>query len=67
MNFTHDLHLENSRVLLRPLRLTDLAELQTIAFDDTIWRYMIHRIATPEDLQLWAKTAFTDREKQQRY
>lgn len=67
MDFTTDLHLQTNAVLLRPLQQQDLEQLQTIALDPDIWKFMTIRIETEQDLQRWANTAFTDREKQQRY
>ncbi|MBB6611166.1 GNAT family N-acetyltransferase [Pontibacter sp. Tf4] len=67
MNFEQDLHLQTENVLLRPLQPQDLEQLQIIATDPDIWRYMTLRVESEQDLQHWATTAFTDRTKQQRY
>ena len=49
--------LEGTHVRLEPLTLAHLPALEAIAFDPTIWRYMLANIQTPSDLQAWATTA----------
>jgi RimJ/RimL family protein N-acetyltransferase len=49
--------LEGTHVRLEPLTLAHLPALEAIAFDPTIWRYMLANICTPEDLRAWATAA----------
>ena len=49
--------LEGTHVRLEPLTLAHLPALETIAFDPSIWRYMLANIQTPADLHTWATTA----------
>ncbi|WP_018480100.1 GNAT family N-acetyltransferase [Pontibacter roseus] len=67
MDFNSDIRLENSHVLLRPFHDSDQEQLQTIAFDDDIWRFMISRISNQQELDAWMQAALRDREKEQRY
>ena len=49
--------LEGAHVRLEPLTLAHLPALEAIAFDPTIWRYMLSILRTPEDLRVWAESA----------
>ncbi len=49
--------LEGAHIRLEPLALAHLPALEAIAFDPTIWRYMLARIHTPEELRAWADHA----------
>ena len=49
--------LEGAHVRLEPLTLAHLPALEAIAFDPTIWRYMLAKINTPADLRAWAESA----------
>ena len=49
--------LEGPHVRLEPLTLAHLPALEAIAFDPTIWRYMLSILRTPEDLRVWAESA----------
>ena len=49
--------LEGAHVRLEPLTLAHLPALEAIAFDPSIWRYMLARIRAPEDLRAWAESA----------
>jgi RimJ/RimL family protein N-acetyltransferase len=48
--------LEGTHVRLEPLTLEHLPALEAIAFDPSIWRYMLSILHTPEDLRNWAQT-----------
>jgi len=48
--------LEGPHVRLEPLALAHLPALEAIAFDPSIWRYMLTTIHTPADLRAWAET-----------
>ena len=50
--------LEGAHVRLEPLTLDHLPALEAIAFDPSIWRYMLSVLRTPEDLSAWADSAF---------
>ena len=51
--------LEGEIVRLEPLTESHLPALAAIAFDPTIWRYMIWPMKTPADLQNWFNAAKT--------
>ena len=51
--------LEGPCVRLEPLTLAHLPALEAIAFDPTIWRYMIFSVRTPADLRAWVETALS--------
>jgi N-acetyltransferase len=53
--------LEGPNVRLEPLTLDHLPGLEAIAFDPSIWRYMIYSIHTPEDLRAWIEAALEQR------
>ena len=46
--------LEGTHVRLEPLTLAHLPALEAVAFDPSIWRYMLSIIRAPEDLRAWA-------------
>ena len=45
--------LEGPHVRLEPLTLDHLPALEAVAFDPTIWRYMVASVLTPQDLRAW--------------
>jgi len=49
--------LEGPHVRLEPLSLNHLPALERIAFDPSIWRFMLARIHTPDDLRAWLNAA----------
>ena len=49
--------LEGNRVRLEPLSRTHLTGLEKIAFDDTIWRYMLTKVGTKNELSAWMDSA----------
>jgi len=51
--------LEGAGVRLEPLTLDHLPALEAIAFDPSIWRYMIFSVRTPADLRAWVEIALT--------
>ena len=51
--------LEGTHVRLEPLSLAHLPALEAIAFDPSIWRYMLAPIHTPDDLLTWATSALS--------
>ncbi|MBD1396991.1 GNAT family N-acetyltransferase [Pontibacter sp. JH31] len=67
MKFDHDLVLENELVLLRPVSEHDLPQLEAIALDEDIWRYMPTRIGNKQELTDWMNAALQDRKSRQRY
>ena len=56
MNFEQVPLLQDARVLLRPFRPEDIAELATIAMDKEIWRYMVTCISNAQELEAWVQT-----------
>ncbi len=55
-----DVALENSRVQLRRVRITDRDDFERIAFDESIWRHFVTQITTPEELDEFIETAVRD-------
>jgi RimJ/RimL family protein N-acetyltransferase len=51
--------LEGPCVRLEPLTLAHLPALEAIAFDPTIWRYMVFSVRTPADLRAWVEAALS--------
>ena len=49
--------LEGPHVRLEPLTLAHLPALEAIAFDPSIWRYMLSILRSPADLRSWATSA----------
>jgi RimJ/RimL family protein N-acetyltransferase len=49
--------LEGTHVRLEPLSLDHLPALQSVAFDPTIWRYMLASLHTADDLRAWLNAA----------
>lgn len=49
--------LEGTHVRLEPLTREHLPALEKIAFDGRIWRYMLSRVETTEDLEAWLEAA----------
>jgi RimJ/RimL family protein N-acetyltransferase len=49
--------LEGTHVRLEPLSLNHLPALQSVAFDPSIWRYMLATIHTADDLRAWLNAA----------
>ena len=49
--------LEGPRLRLEPLTKAHLSELEKIAFDERIWRYMLTSVKTPDDLRRWMDSA----------
>jgi N-acetyltransferase len=51
--------LEGARVRLEPMTTGHLARLESVAFDDRIWQYTLHRVKTLDDLRQWVEAALT--------
>ncbi len=51
--------LEGARVRLEPMTTGHLARLESVAFDDRIWQYTLHRVKSPDDLRQWVAAALT--------
>jgi len=49
--------LTGKHVRLEPLRMEHLPLLEEVAYDDSIWRYMVAGVRTPSELRTWAETA----------
>jgi RimJ/RimL family protein N-acetyltransferase len=49
--------LEGPGIRLEPLSLDHLPALEAIAFEPSIWRYMLFSICAPVDLRCWAEAA----------
>ena len=54
--------LDGHRVRLEPLTEGHLAALEEVAFDERIWRYMLTRVRTRDDLRGWMEAALRARE-----
>ena len=55
--------LENDRVLLRPLAISDEAALQEIANDTELWVYGLTDLSQPDELRKYIRKAIEDREE----
>lgn len=51
--------LEGTRVRLEPMTMEHLPGLETVAFDERIWRYMTTTVRTPGELREWVEAALT--------
>jgi N-acetyltransferase len=51
--------LEGARIRLEPMTIGHLAALEAVAFDDRIWRYMMHWVKTRDDLRRWVEAALS--------
>jgi RimJ/RimL family protein N-acetyltransferase len=49
--------LEGRHVRLEPLTREHLPALEKVAFDERIWRYMMTKVETPEQLERWLESA----------
>ena len=54
--------LDSQRVRLEPLTQAHLSALEDVAFDERIWRYMMTRVRTRDDLRGWIEAALRARE-----
>jgi N-acetyltransferase len=67
-DFNGDLHFENHRALLRPLREDDLEHLLPVAIeDDTLLQYSSIKVHTRELLEDYTSTSLDERRQQVRY
>ncbi|RSK37546.1 GNAT family N-acetyltransferase [Hymenobacter metallilatus] len=67
MDFSQDIVLENSRVLLRPLALTDFEPLRPVAAAPELWAYTLTRADDPISLARYLTDAVQGRQQQRRY
>ena len=67
MDFSAPVVLENSRVRLRPLELTDFEALKALAFDAELWRYTLTRADDAVSLAAYLRQAVEARAQGQRY
>ncbi len=67
MDFSSAIVLENSRVRLRPLELTDFEALKAIAFDAELWKYTLTRGDDAVSLAAYIRQAVEAREQGLRY
>ena len=67
MDFSAPIVLENSRVRLRPLELTDFEALKALAFDAELWRYTLTRADDAVSLAAYLRQAVEARAQDQRY
>ena len=67
MDFSAPIVLENSRVRLRPLELTDFEALKAVAFDADIWQYTLTRGDDAVSLAAYLRQAVEAREQGLRY
>jgi N-acetyltransferase len=54
--------LDGVRVRLEPMTEAHLAGLEEIAYTERIWRYMLTRVKTRDDLRGWMEAALRDKE-----
>ncbi|GAB2859288.1 GNAT family N-acetyltransferase [Hymenobacter ruber] len=67
MDFSAQVVLENNRVRLRPLELTDFEALKAVAFDADIWKYTLTRGDDAVSLAAYLRQAVEAREQGLRY
>ena len=67
MDFTQHVVLENRRVRLRPLEVSDFEALKAIAFNPDIWQYTLTRADDAVSLAAYISTALHDRQAERRY
>lgn len=68
MDFTRCITLENARVRLRPLELTDFEDLKAIAFEPEIWQYLLTPMPRNSvELAAYLTEAVRERETGRRY
>jgi RimJ/RimL family protein N-acetyltransferase len=67
MDFTQHVVLENRRVRLRPLEVSDFEALKVIASDPAIWRYTLTRADDAVSLAAYVSAALQDRQAERRY
>ena len=67
MDFSAPVVLENSRVRLRPLELTDFEALKAVAFDADIWQYTLTRGDDAVSLAAYLRQAVEARQQGLRY
>ena len=67
MDFSAPIVIENSRVRLRPLELTDFESLKAIAFDAELWKYTLTRADDAVSLAAYIRQAVEDRQQGRRY
>jgi RimJ/RimL family protein N-acetyltransferase len=53
--------LDGFRVRLEPMTEAHLAGLEEIAYDERIWRYMLTRVNTPDELRAWMEAALREK------
>ncbi|WP_201977724.1 GNAT family N-acetyltransferase [Hymenobacter rubidus] len=67
MDFSTPIVLENHRVRLRPLEITDFEPLKAVAFDADIWKYTLTRGDDAVSLAAYIRQALEAREQNLRY
>ena len=67
MDFSAPIVIENSRVRLRPLELTDFEALKAVAFDAELWNYTLTRADDAVSLAGYLRQAVEARAQHERY
>jgi RimJ/RimL family protein N-acetyltransferase len=67
MDFTQHVVLENRRVRLRPLEISDFEALKAVALDPAIWQYTLTRADDAVSLAAYIAAALQDRAAERRY
>ena len=65
--FSMPVILQNKKARLIPLQKEHFEELNSIAFDESLWKYTITKIYTEDDLRNYIEIAIEEREKFQSY
>lgn len=65
--FGWDIHLQNDRVLLRPLEAGDLEKLESIAYHPSIWEMGTVNISSKDQLQKYIRNALEERKNNLSY
>ena len=67
MDFSAPIVIENSRVRLRPLELTDFEALKAVAFDAELWKFTLTWADDAVSLAAYIRQAVEDRQQGRRY
>lgn len=68
IDFTHDYILENDKVLLRPLRMSDFVHLTKFSMEEPeLWKFSLLTAAGAENLKNYIETAEKARSQQKEY
>jgi N-acetyltransferase len=67
MTFTEEIKLADTLVSLRKYQPSDLQEVMQLANDGDLWKFMVTKLTTPEELEQWRITVENGYELKSRY